>query len=219
MNASSAQPIHILLVDDHRIVRQGLTSMLLTQPDIEVVGEAGNGHEAIALIEHIRPDVVLLDLEMPDLDGLSILKYIHPRFPEIHVVILTAFGSDERIFEAIRAGARGYLLKDADLSEVVHTLRVVATGGSHLPSSITTRLLGSLERMEQSGQITVTLTDRERAIVQYISRGYSNKTISETLHMAERTVKFSITIIFQKLGVTNRAEAVARALQDHLISL
>jgi DNA-binding NarL/FixJ family response regulator len=218
MNEPLAQPVRILLVDDHRIVREGLSSMLHTQPDLQVVGEAANGHEAIARIEDLRPDVVLLDLEMPELDGVHVLKHIRSRFPEVRVVVLTAFASDERILDAVRAGAKGYLLKDAGLAEVIQAIRTVATGGSHLEASIEARLLGSLERLEHSGQGTIVLTERERTILQLIARGYSNKTIGDTLHLAERTVKLSISIIFQKLGVTNRAEAVAKALQDHLIA-
>lgn len=218
MNESLAQPVRILLVDDHRIVREGLSSMLCTQPDLKVVGEAANGHEAVARIEDLRPDVVLLDLEMPELDGVHALKHIRSKFPEVRVVVLTAFASDERILDAVRAGAKGYLLKDAGLAEVIQAIRVVATGGSHLEASIEARLLGSLERLEHSGQGTIELTERERTILHLIARGYSNKTVGNTLHLAERTVKLSISIIFQKLGVTNRAEAVAKALQDHLIA-
>lgn len=218
MNEPLAQTVRILLVDDHRIVREGLISMLHTQPDLKIIGEAGNGYEALERIEQLRPDVVLLDLEMPELDGVHVLKHIRSRFPEVRVVVLTAFASDERILDAVRAGARGYLLKEAALSDVIQAIRVVATGGSHLEASIEARLLGSLERLEHSGQETVALTERERTILHLIARGYSNKTIGDTLHLAERTVKLSVTIIFQKLGVTNRAEAVARALRDHLIA-
>jgi DNA-binding NarL/FixJ family response regulator len=213
------QPIRILLVDDHRIVREGLASMLGTQRDMRVVGEAGTGAEAISQIVRLRPDIVLLDLEMPDMDGVSVLERARDDFPDVRVIILTAYGSDERILDAVRAGAKGYLLKGAGLDEVLHAVRVAAMGGSLLEPKVAERLLGSMERMLRSGKLPTSLTEREREILTRIARGLSNKAIGEELHLAERTIKFHATIIFQKLGVANRAEAVAKALRDHLISV
>ncbi|MBA2287582.1 MAG: response regulator transcription factor [Ktedonobacteraceae bacterium] len=211
--------IRILLVDDHRIVREGLASMLGTQPDLHVVGEAGTGAEAISLAVRLQPDIILLDLEMPDLDGVSVLERIHGEHPHIRVIILTAYGSDERILDAVRKGAKGYLLKDASLDEVLRAVRVVEAGGSLLEPAVTERLLGSMERMLRSGKLPETLSTREHLILTRMAQGLSNKAIGEELHLAERTIKFHITIIFQKLGVTNRAEAVARALRERLIAL
>ncbi len=211
--------IRILLVDDHRIVREGLISMLSLQSDMLIVGEAATGAEVLPLVERLRPTIVLLDLEMPDLDGVSVLEKLHPAFPAVRVIILTAYGSDERILDAVRAGARGYLLKSAGLSEVLNAVRVVAGGGSLLEPDVTERLLDSMERMLRSGKIPMALTERERAILTLIARGLPNKTIGIELGIAERTVKFHATIIFQKLGVSNRVEAVAKALHDHLINL
>jgi DNA-binding NarL/FixJ family response regulator len=213
------QPIRILLVDDHRIVREGLASMLGTQPDMCVVGEAGTGNEAIDQIVRLRPDIVLLDLEMPDLDGVSVLERVRADFPDVRVIILTAYGTDERILDAVRAGAKGYLLKGTGLDEVLHAVRVAAMGGSLLEPKVAERLLGSMERMLRSGKVPASLTDRERDILTCIARGLSNKAIGDELHLAERTIKFHATIIFQKLGVANRAEAVAKALHDRLISI
>lgn len=213
------QPIRILLVDDHRIVREGLASMLGTQPDMCVVGEAGTGNEAIDQIVRLRPDIVLLDLEMPDLDGVSVLERVRADFTDVRVIILTAYGTDERILDAVRAGAKGYLLKGAGLDEVLHAVRVAAMGGSLLEPKVAQRLLGSMERMLRSGKVPTSLTDRERDILTCIAHGLSNKAIGDELHLAERTIKFHATIIFQKLGVANRAEAVAKALRDRLISI
>jgi len=213
------QPIRILLVDDHRIVREGLASMLGTQPDMCVVGEAGTGNEAIDQIVRLRPDIVLLDLEMPDLDGVSVLERVRADFSDVRVIILTAYGTDERILDAVRAGAKGYLLKGTGLDEVLHAVRVAAMGGSLLEPKVAQRLLGSMERMLRSGKVPTSLTDRERDILTCIARGLSNKAIGDELHLAERTIKFHATIIFQKLGVANRAEAVAKALRDRLISI
>jgi DNA-binding NarL/FixJ family response regulator len=213
------QPIRILLVDDHRIVREGLASMLGTQPDMCVVGEAGTGTEAIDQIVRLRPDIVLLDLEMPDMDGVSVLERVRADFSDVRVIILTAYGTDERILDAVRAGAKGYLLKGAGLDEVLHAVRVAALGGSLLEPKVAERLLGSMERMLRSGKVPTSLTERERDILTRIARGLSNKAIGDELHLAERTIKFHATIIFQKLGVANRAEAVAKALRDRLISI
>ncbi|QBD80690.1 response regulator transcription factor [Ktedonosporobacter rubrisoli] len=210
--------IRILLVDDHRIVREGLASMLGTQPDLQIVGEAATGQAALASIQRWQPDVVLLDLEMPDLDGVSVLKRVQGEFPAVRVIVLTAYGSEELILDAVRAGAKGYLLKGAGLEEVLRALRVVAAGGSLFEPLVTERLLGSMERMLRGEGRPEVLTERERAILTLIAQGLSNKAIGEELHMAERTVKFHTTIIFRKLDVANRAEAVARALREHLIN-
>ncbi len=212
------QPIRILLVDDHRIVREGLASMLSTQPDMCVVGEAGTGTEAIVQAVRLRPDIMLLDLEMPDLDGVGVLERVRVELPDVRVIILTAYGSDERILDAIRAGAKGYLLKGAGLDEVLHAVRVAAAGGSLLEPKVAERLRDSMERMLRSGKVPTPLTERERDILTHVARGLSNKAIGDELHLAERTVKFHATIIFQKLGVSNRAEAVAKALRDRLIN-
>jgi DNA-binding NarL/FixJ family response regulator len=211
--------IHILLVDDHRIVREGLASMIGTQPDMQVVGEAGTGESALALIEQLRPHIVLLDLEMPGLDGVNVLARIRERFPNTRAIVLTAYGSDERILEAVRAGAKGYLLKGASLDEVLHAVRVVAGGGSLLEPAVAERLLDSVERLLRGEQAATALSERERAILTLVARGLSNKDIGVQLHLAERTIKFHITIIFQKLAVSNRAEAVAKSLKERLIDL
>jgi DNA-binding NarL/FixJ family response regulator len=212
------EPIRILLVDDHRIVREGLASMLSTQPDMCVVGEAGTGTEAIAQAVCLLPDIILLDLEMPDLDGVGVLERVRVELPNVRVIILTAYGTDERILDAVRAGAKGYLLKGAGLDEVLHAVRVAAEGGSLLEPKVAERLRDSMERILRSGKVPTPLTERERDILTHIAHGLSNKAIGDELHLAERTVKFHATIIFQKLGVSNRAEAVAKALLDRLIN-
>jgi len=212
------QPIRILLVDDHRIVREGLASMLSTQPDMCVVGEAGTGTEAIAQAVCLLPDIILLDLEMPDLDGVGVLERVRVELPNVRVIILTAYGTDERILDAVRAGAKGYLLKGTGLDEVLHAVRVAAEGGSLLEPKVAERLRDSMERILRSGKVPTPLTERERDILTHIAHGLSNKAIGDELHLAERTVKFHATIIFQKLGVSNRAEAVAKALLDRLIN-
>ncbi|EFH88052.1 response regulator [Ktedonobacter racemifer] len=211
------QLIRLFLVDDHRIVREGLASMLATQADMQVVGEASTGDEALARMGEVRPDILLLDLEMPGLDGVSVLERVRTDLPSIRTIILTAYGSDQRILDAVRAGAHGYLLKGAGLDEVLHAVRVVAAGGSLLEPAVTERLLGSMEQLLRSGSIAEMLTERERMILTYMAQGFSNKMIGQELHLAERTVKFHTTILFQKLQASNRAQAVAKALQERLI--
>ena len=211
--------IRILLVDDHRIVREGLASMLSTQPDLQVVGEAATGDQAIAQIKRLQPEIVLLDLEMPGLDGVSGLEQARQEFPAVRVIVLTAYGSEELILDAVRAGAKGYLLKGASLEEVLRAVRIVASGGSLLEPAVTERLLGSMERILRGDRGPEVLTEREREILTRIARGLSNKAIGEELHRAERTVKFHTTIIFRKLGVANRTEAAAKALRDRIINI
>lgn len=212
------QPLRVILVDDHRIVREGLSSMLRTRAELRIVGEAGTGREAIDLIVQLQPDIVLLDLEMPDLDGIQVLDQMRQLAPNVRTIVLTAYGSDERILEAVRMGAKGYLLKDAGLQEVIRAVNIVAKGGSLLEPMVAERLLHSVGHLLRGETVDHRLTERERDILRLIAQGLSNKTIGERLHLAERTVKFHLSIIFQKLAVNNRAEAVARALQEHLIT-
>jgi DNA-binding NarL/FixJ family response regulator len=214
---ASVAPLRILLADDHRVVREGLAALLATQPDLCVVGEAGTGREALVQVARCQPDIMLLDLELPDVDGVGVLEELRAAQHNVRVIVLTAYGADERILDAVRAGARGYLLKGAGVAEVLHAIHIVAAGGALLAPGITERLLGSVGQMLRSGAVPAGLTERERAILVHMAQGLSNKAIGAELHLAERTVKFYATVIFQKLGVSNRAEAVATAVRDHLI--
>ncbi len=212
-----AAPIRILLVDDHRVVREGLAALLATQPDLRVVGEAGTGREALDQVARCHPDIMLLDLELPDLDGVGVLEGLRTTERDVRVIMLTAYGADVRVLDAVRAGAQGYLLKGAGVAEVLQAIHVVAAGGALLAPGLTERLLTSVGQMLRSGAVPAGLTDRERAILVCMAQGRSNKAIGAELHLAERTVKFYATVIFQKLAVSNRAEAVATAVRDHLI--
>jgi len=212
-----AEPVRLLLVDDHRIVREGLASMLATQPDLRVVGEAGTGRAALELAARLCPDVMLLDLEMPEVDGVGVLEGVRAGALRVRVIVLTAYGTDQRILDAVRAGAKGYLLKGAGLDEVLRAIRVVAAGGSILEPGVTERLLSVVEPLLRGEAVQGALTERERAIVRGMARGLSNREIGQELSLAERTVKFYATVVFQKLDVANRAEAVAAALREHLI--
>lgn len=205
--------IRLLLTDDHPIVRDGLGAVLELQPDMEVVGEAGDGPSAVAKAKELKPDVVLMDLQLPGFSGAEATRQILADSPDTRVLILTAYDSDEGILEAVRAGASGYLLKGAHRNELVQAIRVVAAGGSLLQPALVARLLA--HRTPEGTHET--LTEREHEVLRLVVDGLRNKEISDRLGIAERTVKFYTGIIFQKLGVTSRTEAAAAALKQGLV--
>jgi DNA-binding NarL/FixJ family response regulator len=199
-------------------VREGLAGMISTQPDLEVVGEAGNGVEAIRQAEALKPDLILMDLQMPTMDGAVAIRQILQDNPRARVLVLTAFDTDERILHAIEAGAQGYLLKGAPRDDLFRAIRVVAEGGSLLQPSVAAKLLTRVGQMLKHDDAEH-LTDREREVLDLLARGLRNKEIAEKLIISERTVKFHVGIIFQKLSVSNRAEAVSKAIQSGLVKL
>jgi DNA-binding NarL/FixJ family response regulator len=209
--------IRIVLADDHPIVREGLASVLETQPDFEVVGQANDGAEAVDLVSALKPDVVLLDLEMPKLDGVQALRTMRAENAGVKVLIFTAFDTDERIIGAVQAGARGYLLKGAPREELFGAIRVVAQGGSTLQPVVAAKLM---ERMTSPNASALEpLTDREQEVLQCMAQGLQNKEIAKLLHISERTVKFHVSAVLAKLGAGNRTEAVRMAVQHGLIQL
>lgn len=205
--------IRIVLADDHPIVREGLVSVLETQPDFEVVGQAGDGAAAVELVAALRPDVVLLDLEMPVLDGVQALRAMRTADPDARVLVFTAFDTDERIISAVQAGARGYLLKGAPREELFNAIRVVARGGSTLQPIVAARVL---ERMALPTTFEP-LTAREQEVLTLLAQGLQNKEIAARLYISERTVKFHVSALLAKLGAGNRTEAVHLARQYHLL--
>ena len=211
----------ILIVDDHPVVREGLSAMLATQRDFQVVGEAKDGAEAEQKVEELTPDVVLMDLEMPGVDGAEAIQSIRARHPEAKVLVLTAFDTDERILEAVKAGAQGYMLKGAPRDELFRAVRVVSQGGSLLEPVVAQKLLGRMGQMlsNQGGAPAEQLTERELDVLRLLVKGSRNKEIAAQLYITERTVKFHTGIIFQKLGVSNRSEAITVALQRRLVRL
>jgi DNA-binding NarL/FixJ family response regulator len=212
-----SNPIRILIVDDHPVVRDGLVAILGTQPDFEVVGEAGDGREAIAQVNSLQPDVTLLDLEMPGMDGVETLRQIRLQAAQARVIVFTAFDTDERIVTAVQAGAQGYLLKGAPRQELFNAVRVVYSGGSLLQPIVASKLM---QRVTQEAAPPVELlTARELEVLHEMAAGLQNKEIAAKLVISERTVKFHVSAILSKLEAGNRTEAVRIAAQRGLVNI
>jgi DNA-binding NarL/FixJ family response regulator len=209
-------PIRILIADDHPIVREGLTAVLETQPDFVIVGAAASGTQAVERAAALRPDVILLDLALPELDGVAALRQIRAADPAAHVIIFTAFDTDERILAAVQAGAQGYLLKGAPREELFQAIRVVDSGGSLLQPVVAARLL---RQFSGAAALPEQLTERELEVLRQLAKGRQNKEIATELWISERTVKFHVSAILAKLGVGNRTEAVSKAAQLGLVEL
>jgi DNA-binding NarL/FixJ family response regulator len=208
--------IRILVADDHPIVREGLSAILSTQPDFAVVGEAGSGAETIQQALALQPDILLLDLAMPDLDGVAVLQRLRAEQVPTRAIVFTAFDTDERIVGAVQAGARGYLLKGTPRDEIFRAIRVVHAGGSLLEPLVATKLLRQVSRRSPPSP---ELTAREHEVLDLLARGQPNKTIARALGISERTVKFHVTALMQKLGARNRTEVVTLAAQQGLVQL
>lgn len=207
--------IRIVLADDHPIVREGLASVLETQPDFEVVGQANDGAEAVDIVLAYKPDVVLLDLEMPHLDGVQALRAMRANDSNVKALVFTAFDTDERIIGAVQAGARGYLLKGAPRDELFGAIRIVAQGGSTLQPVVAAKLMERITSPNTTA--SEPLTEREQEVLMLMAQGLQNKEIATQLVIGERTVKFHVSAILAKLGAGNRTEAVHMARQRGLV--
>lgn len=213
------EQIQIVVVDDHPVLRDGLSAVLSTQPDFRVIGEAENGVEAVEIIVELRPDVVMLDLEMPEMDGVETLKRLREDNPDVRVIVFTAFDTDERILAAVQAGAQGYLLKGAPRDQIFEAVRVVHSGDSLLQPVVASKLLRQMSLTGDSTDALGSVTPRESEVLNLLALGLQNKEIAGQLGISERTVKFHVGSILSKLNAGNRTEAVTIALQRGLIEL
>ena len=219
--------VRILLADDHPIVREGLRNLLETQPDFEVIAECANGEEAVRMVTQLHPDVLLLDLEMPVMDGVETIRRLNQQSGMPRIIVFTAFDDDERIIHAIQAGANGYLLKDAPREEIFKAIHVAMSGGSLLQPVVASKLLHHVGQQQQRnipirGSMPMQveeLTERELEVLRLLAQGMPNKEIATHLIISERTAKFHVSSIMGKLGATNRTEAVSLAVQRGLITL
>jgi DNA-binding NarL/FixJ family response regulator len=206
--------IRILIVEDQRIVRDGLIALLEDEDEMLIVGEAANGQEAVAAFRQLQPDVILMDLQMPIMDGAEATQQIRGIAPDARILVLTTYATDEFIFKALRAGARGYLLKDTSADELLHAIRLVHRGQTLLAPVVAERLVTGIS---SGGQEPLTI--RELEVLKLLGRGMSNNEIAAELSIAQRTAKVHVQNILGKLGATNRTEAVSIAVRQRLISL
>lgn len=213
------EPIKVLITDDHPVVREGLSAMLNKEPDIQVVGEAENGTEAIDKAKELQPDVVLMDLRMPEVDGVEAMRQIRAANPGIKFIVLTTYDNDEYIFKGIEAGARAYLLKDAPREELFKAIRAVYKGESLIEPAVAGKVLDRFAELSRQAQVVDALSEREVEVLKLMAKGAANKEIAAGLCISESTVKTHIQTIFQKLGVGDRTEAVTEALKKGIIHL
>ncbi|MDD1514016.1 response regulator [Priestia megaterium] len=206
--------IKILIADDHHVVRKGLAFFLQTQPDLEIVGEASNGEEALKLATSLEPHIVLMDLSMPILDGIEATKELKKQAPHIQVMILTSFSDQDHVIPALEAGASGYQLKESDPDELVAAIRKLMNGENQLHPKVTTHLLTRLTKSSEKKVNCIDhLTKREKDVLKEIAKGKSNKEIGASLHITEKTVKTHVSNILSKLGVQDRTQAALYAVQ------
>jgi DNA-binding NarL/FixJ family response regulator len=207
------ESIHVLIADDHSLYREGVRKMLSVAEDIEIIGEATNGDEAVTQALVLQPDVILMDLKMPGINGIEATRRILYASPRIGVMVLTMFETDETVFAAMRAGARGYMLKDADQEEVIRAVKAVSRGEAIFSPAIAERLIHYFAALKPAtvDQAFPELTDREREILHLIAQGHSNSTIAERLLLSIKTVQNHVSNIFSKLQVADRAQAIIRA--------
>ncbi|MBD2456645.1 response regulator transcription factor [Nostoc sp. FACHB-87] len=205
------QPIRILIVDDHPVVRQGLAAMIDREADMTVVGQVCNGYQAVEIFPQLQPDVTLMDLRMPEMDGVAAITAICREFANANIIVLTTYDGDEDIYRGLKAGAKGYLLKDAEPDELLLAIRIVNTGQKYIPTSVGAKLA------ERVGILQ--LSSRELEVIRLMSTGKTNQEIAAVLQISEGTVKYHVNHILSKLGVSDRIQAVITALKRGIVTL
>ena len=213
------EQIRVLITDDHAIVRRGIKALLATESEIDVVGEAGDGQQAVELADRLRPDVILMDMVMPKMDGIEAIKQIVIKQPSTRILVLTSFAADEKVFPAIKAGALGYLLKDSSPEELVEAIHRVHSGQASLHPAIARKLLHELSHPGGRPTSPDPLTDREVEVVRMLAKGMSNRQIADEMVISEATVRTHVSNILSKLHLASRTEAALYALREGLATL
>lgn len=212
--------IRLMLVDDHQLFREGLRRILELEPDINVVGEASNGLEAMTSVSRIRPDVVLMDINMPSCNGVEATRRIKAEWPQLAILVLTIHDDNEYLFEVLRAGAAGYLLKDVEPSRLLEAIRTVARGGSVVTPALTGRLIVEFSRLSKpQNEVDQLLSAREREVLCLMAEGLGNKNIAQRLYISEKTVKNHVSSILRKLNVSDRTQAVVQGVKLKLVKI
>lgn len=206
----SEQPIRVLVVDDHPIVRNGLVLMVQYKPEMEVVAEAANGLEAVQLFQQHHPDVTLMDLQMPEMSGVEAITTIRQAHPEARMIVLSTYDSDEEIYRGLQAGAKGYILKNAPVDEIVRAIHIVHSGKKYIPPEVGEKLAERMSRPQ--------LTQREQQVLELIAQGKSNSEIAEALHLSESSIKYHANHVFSKLGVSDRTQAALLAVKKGMVN-
>jgi DNA-binding NarL/FixJ family response regulator len=212
----SEQSIRVVVADDHDLFREGLRQLLETIPSVQIVGEASDGQEAIRLVADVQPDVILMDINMPRVDGLRATEYIVKHYPETNVIVLTMYQDDEYAIHAIRAGAKSYLLKNSRSDEVIEAIHVAANGGSTIDAALAPALMREYHRLltKTPSNNQSHLSDREATLLRLLANGYNNRQIADQLDLAESTVKNNLSSLFQKIGVRDRTQAALYAISQ-----
>jgi NarL family two-component system response regulator LiaR len=213
------QPIRILITDDHAIVREGLRALITVKPDMELVGEATDGDEAVHKARSLRPDVILMDLVMPRKNGIEAIEEIKRENPDARILVLTSFAEDDQVLSAIKAGALGYLLKDSSPQELIEAIRCVYRGESSLHPAVARKLILGFGHQQNAKPGVTALTEREMEVLKLVARGLSNQVVAEQLHIGEGTARFHVSNILSKLQLENRTQAVLYALREGLVTL